>query len=306
MSASMAVPGAARLRAVDTDGTPKNANSLRGTEFRRLLAAQKTWFWIGFPALALFVYTLTKNPSAAWIPPVLVVAVGLGVVFWISDRNAANRFWELYAETRGLELGGRTQLPTATPFLRQGSARYATRTLSGEIAPGIVGTFGLFTYEEVVVGNDGGTETRYYHFTIALAEVPECAAHIPELYVKKKSGPRSLQKLEDVFRRGKRRVTLESEELLKRYEVFVGKEQDEVWTRRLFSPSFIVWLAERSPQKFGFELVDGILVAYIPKHHEDATTLDAMAAAGGAVAQRLLEESAQTSSAASSAPGQAR
>ncbi|HEX3360271.1 MAG TPA: hypothetical protein VHS74_04690, partial [Solirubrobacterales bacterium] len=135
----------------------------------------------------------------------------------------------------------------------------------------------------------------------AMTEVPECVAHMPELYVKRKSGLRSLEKLEDVFRVGKKRVTLESEALAKRYEIFVGKEQDEVWTRRLFSPSFIVWLAESSPPKFGFELVDGTLVTFIPKHREDAESLDTMAAAIGTVAQRLLEESAQTSGAASSA-----
>ncbi|HVW47946.1 MAG TPA: hypothetical protein VHA76_12880 [Solirubrobacterales bacterium] len=288
------------------DSAPANANSLRGSEFWRLLGAQKTWFLIGLPALAVFVFTLTKSPSAAWIPPLFVLLIGLGVVFWVADRNAANRFWELYSETRGLELGGQTQLPKTTPFLRQGGDRYATRTLSGELAPGIVGTFGLFTYEEVVLGNDGGTETRYYRFTFAMAAVPECVAHMPELYVKKKSGhPRSLQKLEDVFRVGKRRVTLESAAVGRRYEIFVGKEQDEVWTRRLFSPSFIVWLAESSPQKFSFELVDGTLVAYIPGQKEDAPTLDLMAASTATIARRLLEESAQTSGASSSAPGAA-
>jgi hypothetical protein len=284
------------LRAVSpTDGTPANANSLRGSEFRRLLGARKTWIWIGVPALALFIYFLTINPAAAWIPLVIVLLIGLGVVFWIADRNAGNRFWEVYAETRGLELGGRTQLPQATPFLKQGRDRYATRTLTGQIVPGIVGTLGLFTYEETVVGADGNTETKYYGFTFAMAEVPECVAHMPELYVKRKGGLRSLEKLEDVFRRSKRRVTLESDALAKRYEIFVGKDQDEVWTRRLFSPSFIVWLTEQPPKKFGFELVDGTLVAFIPSHKEDATTLDSMAVATGTIAQRLLEEAAQTS-----------
>jgi hypothetical protein len=286
------------LRAVSpTDGTPATANSLRGSEFRRLLGARKTWIWIGVPALALFIYCLTINPAAAWIPPVIVLLVGIGVVFWIADRNAGNRFWEVYAETRGLELGGRTNLPRATPFLKQGNNRYATRTLSGQIVPGIVGTLGLFTYEETVVGADGNTETKYYGFTFAMAEVPECVVHMPELYVKlkRKGGLRSLEKLEDVFRRSKRRVTLESDALANRYEIFVGKNQDEVWTRRLFSPSFIVWLTEQPPQKFGFELVDGTLVAFIPSHKEDATTLDSMAVATGTVAQRLLEEAAQTS-----------
>jgi hypothetical protein len=291
------------LRAVSsTDGTPANANSLRGSEFRRLLGARKTWIWIGVPALALFIYCLTINPAASWVPPLIVLLVGIGVVFWIADRNAGNRFWQVYAESRGLELGGRTNLPEATPFLKQGNNRYATRTLSGQIVPGIVGTIGLFTYEETVVGGDGNTETKYYGFTFAMAEVPECVAHMPELYVKRKGGLRSLEKLEDVFRVGKRRVTLESDALEKRYEIFVGKDQDEVWTRRLFSPSFIVWLTEQPPEKFGFELVDGTLVAFIPKHKEDATTLDSMAVATGTVAQKLLEEAAETSVKATSEP----
>jgi hypothetical protein len=284
------------LRAVSTtESTPANANSLRGSEFIRLLGLRKTWLWIGGFVVVLGVATGRAAPLFGLVFAAITLVVGLGIVFWIADRNAGNRFWETYAETRGLELGGKTRLPQATPFLKQGRDRYATRTLSGQILPGIVGMLGMFTYEETVVGGDGTTETKYYGFTFAMAEVPECVAHMPELYVKRKGGLRSLAKLEDVFRVGKRRVTFESEALAKRYEIFVGKDQDEVWTRRLFSPSFIVWLTEQPPQKFGFELVDGTLVAFIPSHQEDATTLDSMAVATGTVAQRLLEESVETS-----------
>ena len=83
--------------------------------------------------------------------------------------------------------------------------------------------------------------------------------------------------------------TLESEALGDRYEIFVAKDQDDVWLRRLFSPSFIVWLTESAPDKFAFELVGGTLVAYVPEHKEDAADLDRVAAATGAVAQRLRE-----------------
>jgi hypothetical protein len=284
------------LRAVSpTDGTPANANSLRGSEFKRLMSDRMNLVWIGVAAVVIGGAAATNGVLAGLGIAIFIALVGVGVVFWIADRNAGNRFWQVYAETRGLELGGRTNLPQATPFLNQGNKRYATRTLSGQIVPGIVGTLGLFTYEETVVGADGNSETKYYGFTFAMAEVPECVAHMPELYVQRKGGLRSLEKLEDVFRRNKRRVTLESAALEKRYEIFVGKDQDEVWTRRLFSPSFIVWLSEQPPEKFGFELVDGTLVAFIPKHREDATTLDSMAVATGAVAQRLLEEAAETS-----------
>jgi hypothetical protein len=128
-----------------------------------------------------------------------------------------------------------------------------------------------------------------------MSEVPECVDEVPELYCQKRSGLRSLERFEDVFRRSKRRVTLESEALGDRYEIFVGKDQDDVWLRRLFSPSFIVWLTESAPEKFAFELVDGTLVAYISKHREDTANLDAIATATGAVAQRLREKSAESS-----------
>jgi hypothetical protein len=284
------------LRAVSTatDG-PATANSLRGSEFRRLMAEGRTWLWIGGPAVALGIFTLTRNPANAWVGPLFVLVVGLGAVFWIADRNAANHFWELYAETRGLELGGRENLTGPTPLFQWGFDRYATRTLSGRIAPGLVGMLALSTYEDTVIGPTGKPETKYYGFTIATCEVPECAPNIPELYGRPKHGLRSLQRPADMFGAEKQRVTLESAALEEHYEIFVGLGQDEVWTRRLFSPSFVVWLAESAPKKLSFELVDGTLVTYVLGYREDAGTLDAIAAATGTITQRLLEESAQTS-----------
>jgi hypothetical protein len=238
---------------------------------------------------------LLINPSTAWVLPLLALVVGLGVVFWIADRNAAREFWEVYARVRGYELGGRTRLPESTPLLREGTTSYATRTLEGQLVPGIFGTLALYTYEEETVGLNGQTETVYHDFTLATAELPECAPYIPELYAQARRGPRPLGKFGDAFRRGKRLVTLESEPLGERFEILVGEGQDEVWTRRLFSPAFVVWLAESPPKKLSIELVDGALVAYVPDHKEDAKDLDALAAAAGTIARRLLEESAQTS-----------
>jgi hypothetical protein len=151
----------------------------------------------------------------------------------------------------------------------------------------------LFTYEEQTTDSNGNRQTNYHRYTLGMSEVPECVAHVPELYCQKRSGLRSLEKFEDVFRAGKRRVTLESEALGDRYEIFVAKDQDDVWLRRLFSPSFIVWLIEGAPEKFAFELVAGTLVAYVPKHQEDAADLDRVATATGAVAKRLREKSAE-------------
>lgn len=274
---------------------PATANSLRWSEFLRLVRRQETWLWIGGAVLAGVVVGLLINPPTFWVLPLVALLVGLGVVLWIADRNAAREFWEVYARVRGYELSGRTHLPEATPLLREGMKSYATRTLDGQIAPGIFGTLALYTYEEEVVGLNGQVETSYNDFTLAIAEVPECAPYMRELYAQARRGQQPLAQIGDGFHRGKRQVRLESEALDKRFEILVGDGQDEIWTRRLFAPAFVVWLAESRPKRLSFELVDGTLVAYLPGHKEDAEDLDELAAAAGTVARRLLEESAQTS-----------
>jgi hypothetical protein len=277
--------------------TPAGAGSLRFSEFRRLLGLRETWLWIGGPVGALLLLgLLLRKPSAALLLPLGGLAIGLGVVLWIADRNAANAFWEVYARSRGYELGGRTRLPESTPLLREGYESYATRTLDGQLVPGLFGTVALFTYEEETVGPTGRVETSYHDFTLAIVEVPECAPYIGELYAQARRGPRPLSKFGDAFRRGRRRVTLESEALDKRFEILVADGQDEIWTRRLFSPAFVVWLAESPPRKLSFELDHGTLVVYLPDHREKAKDLDELAASAGAIARRLLEESAETSS----------
>lgn len=270
---------------------PSDANALRGHHFKRLLGMQRTWWLIGVPAVVIGGFLVATSVVVGLVVLVAIVAVGVGVVFAIADSKAADDFFHVYAENRGLELGGKTRLPAATPLLRKGDDQYAKRTLTGEIAPGCAGLLAMYTYEEQTTDSNGSRQTSYYEFTLGMSEVPECVEQLPELYCQKRSGLRSLERFEDVFRRSKRRVTLESEALGDRYEIFVRKDQDEVWLRRLFSPSFIVWLTESAPEKFAFELVGGSLVAYVPKHREDAADLDAVAAATGAVAKRLREKS---------------
>jgi len=277
---------------------PANANSLRGAEFARLLRLPETRGWIFGSVVGGGILGLLINPSTTWVLPLLALLVGLGVVFWIADRNAANAFWEVYARARDHELGGRRRLRESTPLLREGFNSYATRTLDGQLVPGVFGTLALYTYEEETVGLNGQRETAYHDFTLAIAELPECAPYIPELYLRARHETRPLGEFGDSFRRGRRQVTLESGALDKRFEILVGGEQDEIWTRRLFSPAFVVWLAESPPRKLSVELLDGTLVASVPGHKQDAKNLDALAAATGTIARRLLEESAQTSSGA--------
>jgi hypothetical protein len=192
-----------------------------------------------------------------------------------------------------MALGGRAALPPLTPLLRKGDDRYAERTFTGSLADGLDGTLALYTYEEETTDSEGNRQTSYYHYTLGLVELPECAEHVPELYCQRKFGFRALEKFEDVFRGSKERVKLESEVLDEKYEIFAGKEQDAVWLRRLFSPTFIVWLTDEAPKKFAFELVAGGLCCYVNGHKDNTADLDMVCAASAAVAGRLREEAAE-------------
>jgi hypothetical protein len=271
--------------------TPDDANDLRGSHFRRLLRKPLTWLLLGIEVVAAGV------AAAIFLGPAIGAAIsagalllGLLIVFAIADSRAEDAFFAAYAEGRGMALSGKGPLPAATPLLRRGDDRYAERAMAGSLTDGIDGVLALYTYEEETTDSEGNRQTNYYRYTVGLTQVPECAGFVPELYCQRKFGLRTLEKLEDVFRRSKERVKLESAALDERYEIFAGKAQDANWLRQLFSPTFIVWLSDSAPEKFAFELVDGSLCCYISGHKKKAAELDTVRAASAAVATRLREE----------------
>ncbi len=275
---------------------PDDANDLRGFHFKRLMRKPLTLILIGvFAVLVGAGLAAVIGPAIGGAGFVVALLVGVIVVFAIADSKAADTFFEVYAQQRGMsQVHGRGKLPPATPLLRKGDDRYTERTLLGPLAGGPEGTLALYTYEEETTDSNGDRQTNYYHYTVGLLEVPECVAHVPELYCQRKFGLRALEKFEDVFRRSKERVKLESEVLDEKYEIFSGASQDPVWLRRLFAPTFIVWLTDSAPKKFAFELVNGTLCCYVNGHKEDADELDAIAAATATVAKRLKDESSET------------
>jgi hypothetical protein len=274
---------------------PDDANDLRGFHFRRLLGKPVTWiviaFFVAAAGIAAAVYLGAAIGAGAAVAMLLISFL---VVFAIADSKAEDAFFEVYASQRGLALSGKSPLPAATPLLRKGDARYAERLMAGRLADGVDGVLALYTYEDETTDSEGNRETNYYRYTVGLVEVPESIAHLPELFCQRKSGLRSLEKLEDAFRHSKQRVKLESEALDERYEIFSSPEQDQVWLRRFFSPTFIVWLGEEAPKKFAFELVGGTLCCYVSGHRKSAAELDTVREASAAVARRLREEAQQS------------
>ncbi len=278
--------------AVAASGLPDDADDLRGFYFRELLGKSLT------KALLAIEVVVAGVAGAVFLGPAIGTAIAVGalllgllVVFALADSHSEDAFFNVYGEQRGMVVYGRSRLPEATPLLKKGDDRYAERTLEGELGDGVKGMLALYTFEEETTDSKGNRQTNYYRYTIGLAQVPECAGSLPELYCQRKSGLRALEKLEDVFRRSKERVKLESEALDERYEIFSATGQDPNRLRQLFSPTFIVWLAESAPEKFAFELVGGNLCCYVSGHKKKAEELDTMRAAAAAVATRMREES---------------
>jgi hypothetical protein len=273
---------------------PDDANDLRGFHFKRLLGKPLTWVLLAIFAVAAGAAgAILVGPAIGAAAAAAVLLLGLLIVFAIADSRAEDAFFATYADQRGMTLSGKGPLPPATPLLRKGDARYAERALAGSLADGVEGVLALYTYETETTDSEGNTQTNYYRYTVGLAQVPECAGFVPELYCQRKSGLRALEKLEDVFRRSKERVKLESEALDERYEIFAGKEQDANRLRQLFSPTFIVWLTDSAPEKFAFELVDGTLCCYVNGHKKKAADLDTIRAASATVTTRLREEATE-------------
>jgi hypothetical protein len=272
-------------------GVPDDANDLRGYYFRLLLVKPLTLVLVSAAALVAGI------AGAAIVGPAIGAAafaggllIALLIVFGIADSRSEGAFFDFYASQRGMTASGKRPLHPMTPLLRKGDDRYAERVLDGPLADGLEGMLALYTYEEESTDSEGHSQTNYYRYTVGITEVPESAVAVPELYCQRKSGLRALEGFEDLFRR-KQRVELESEELDKRYEIFVEADQDHNWLRQLFSPTFIVWLNEGAPDKFAFELVAGCLCCYVKGHRKTTAELDRMRDATAAVAARLREES---------------
>jgi hypothetical protein len=282
--------------AADPVAPPDDANDLRGLYFKRLLSGKLTWALILGATIAAGVgAAIFVGAAVGGAAAIAVFLISLLIAFGIADSRAEDAFFQIYASQHGLELGGRALLPPTTPLLCKGEDRYAERTLSGPIGEGVEGILALYTYEEESRDSDGNKETNYYRYTVGLVPVPESGTLVPELYCQRKFGLRALEGFEDAFRGSKERVNLESTAMGDKYEVFAGKDQDAVWLRRLFAPTFIVWLTESAPKKFAFELVGGTLCCYVSGHRKKAEELDEISLAAATVAKRLREESLETS-----------
>jgi hypothetical protein len=271
--------------------TVDDAGDLRGFHFRRLMAKRSTRIWIGIGVVAgAAIGGGSLGLIFGLFGAAAALVIGIFIVYSKAASASEQAFFETYAEQRNLTFLPSGSLPEATPLLRKGDERHTDEMLSGPLGKEVDGTLALYTYTDVYYDKNGRQETDY-HFTIAMTDIPDCVQFVSRLYCNRKSGFRFMEGVEDAFR-SMERVHLESDALEDHYEIFVSKNQDQNWIRQLFSPTFIVWLTETAPEKFAFEVEDGVLCCNVKGHKKDAAHLDELRATATEVAKRIGEETA--------------
>ena len=269
-----------------------DSGDMLGFHLRRILGATRTQVLIGVFVVLAAAIGFAIEPLFGLIGAVIALAVSLIVVYFMASAASTSSFFDVYAAQRRMAHTGKGPLPAATPLLCKGDDRYA---------------------EQIPAGTARRRHRRHprpLHLRGHLLRqrrqppdqlLPLHGRHLrgprvgrarPHLYARRKFGLKALEKVEDAFR-SVERVELESEALDDRYEIFVAPGQDQVWLRRLFSPTFIVWLTDSAPEKFAFELLGGSLCCYVKGHRKKADGLDRMRVATAAVARRLHEECAE-------------
>ncbi|MGH2954612.1 MAG: hypothetical protein ACRDK9_11480, partial [Solirubrobacterales bacterium] len=274
MSASEPPPGAPET-AAGLPPVPDDAGDTRGRHLRRLLGHPATLIITLVVAIAAFVAVAAAGHPLFGLAAAGVVALfALLIVFLLARSAAAEDFFNAYARGRGLRrTSGKSGLPPLSPLLQRGERRYSEQRFDGVLPGGLDGSLAHYTYEEETRDSDGNRQTSYFHFTVAISQIPGAATLTRELFCQRRVGFRFLDAAEDVFRR-RQRVEHESDAVDRKFEIFIGADDDPNRARQVLSPSFLVWLADHCPEEFAFEVVAGALVTNLKGHKKTAAELD--------------------------------
>jgi hypothetical protein len=289
------VPAGGLTNEPDQELLPVSATATRGKRFGALF--KNIWVlgitWVLAIAALIAGATYGESIALGGGGAGLVLLLALLIVFLIASSQAADDFFTAYAKSRGLtRIGGKASLPPVTPLLRRGDRRYTDEIFNGLLPGGLSGSLAHYTFEETSTDSDGNRDTTYYHYTVAVSQLPETAPFLSELALQRRAGFRFLDGAEDIFR-SRQRVEVESELADKKFEIFTGKNDSMVNARRIFSPTFIVWLGEEAHKGVAFELVAGAYVANTKGHLKKADELDRFCQDAAVIARRLNDEACE-------------
>jgi hypothetical protein len=229
--------------------------------------------------------------------PVAVVVLVLGLALHAAATRAASDFFTAFAGGHGFVYYRDWELPPLTPLLGAGDRRSFEHFMTGPLEPGHPRPscgLGLYTYEERGgTDQDGNSHSRSHHFTTCVVDLEEAMVMFPALFLQRRRDlVGHLTEEQWLNRHGRQVVELESIEFGRRYELLADGDLDQIALRELFSPSFIVLLAEH-PLAPCFEYRAGTLVVYVRGRLTDAGSLNLLLDATRRIAARLREEAGE-------------
>jgi hypothetical protein len=286
-------PGSTWARA--TTAAPRNANTERGRELRRLLHGRAVAYGLVLgSAAALVAGASLHSLGLALAGPLAACLVVAALAFAAADRRSERDFFRGYAAARGLAYVGRTRLEPLTPLLGAGDEERCEHWMQGRLADGCDGGLGRYVYE--VHGRDSQghakrRETR--RFTIGVVEIAAGTRPFPAIFLCARRGIfGGLDGRDWLSHVNRHEVELESAKLCERYELWIDDAQDELLLRELFTPSFEVLLAEH-PLAPCFEYRAGTLVVYVERRLDDEGSLDTLRHVTAQIADRFSTEAAE-------------
>src|SRR5262249_8848105 len=122
---------------------------------------------------------------------------------------------------------------------------------------------------------DGHETSGDAHFTVAVTHVPKAERFMPWVLCRR-AEEGGIGRAAQALVHGHDPPHLQSAELDSRSPIDVSPDSNSVWVRELFSPSFIVFLLERSPRGFAFEYVSGTLCVSLVGRRTLTDDLDAL------------------------------
>jgi hypothetical protein len=275
-----------------------DADATRARHMRALTGARGTVYALGLGVVAaVLVGAWLREPLVMLAAPAAVVAVVLGVCFWLADRRAEEEFFRRFAHARGFTYAPRSELLPLTPLLGAGDRRECRHWMEGPLGDSLPECgLGHYVFHERR-GSGRNRRWKAHDFTACVADLEQGMVIYPGVFLARR------RDLVDRVGGGawlatgsRRRVELESEALDERCDLWVERSQDDVQLLQLFSPSFVSWLAEH-PLHPCFEYRAGTLVVYLEHRIEDSGRLGWLLDATAEIARRLRREVGQVAGA---------
>jgi hypothetical protein len=274
-----------------------NADSGQGQLFRSYLGSRPAAYTMAFGALAAFTIGAWQSSVAIMLGgPAAVVVVVVAIAWYSADRKAALNFYWSFANSVGLTYASSTQILTLTPLLGAGDQRSVEHWMYGRLPGGLTGGIGQFVWERIGRDSDGDRVVRDHNrFTICTVDLDASLPFFHGVFLHPRRG--LFAPYPDwIGRAPTRTLEVESSDFGERYELRIATDQDEIFLRRLLSPTLVSWLAQH-PLTPGLELKAGTLCAFVPRPLTDAGNLtyliDATVHLAGRVRATVDEEQAR-------------